>query len=761
MNEENKSVVKKTIQNIKLWFARQKQSIREILPQLVPSERIWIGAGFTIIGLALLFYLVFVVETFLPAGLVYFLVALIIPPVITFLGIELVIIIIKAIMIFPTRFLVGAVTGLVFFMMSFNLFNSIGIMLGFLTVLLGGIFGFGLAGLLTTSWETLKGFQKNFFIGTLTVGIISIAIIMTLLVHPGFSVETPPRAVETANLQSLAITQPDPSETGSHNVSFLTYGSGTDRRRPEFSKNTTIISDSVDGSPFVTGWTGLRTRVWGFDSTALPLNGRVWYPDGPGRFPLILIVHGNHLAEDYSDPGYEYLCELLASHGSICVSVDQNFINSSPVGNMLGFNQLENENDLRGWLLLEHIAFWEGLNNDTETRFQDRVDLENIALIGHSRGGEAVAIASAFNRLSHYPDDANVLFDFNYSIQSVVAIAPVDRQYQPANQQIPLENINYLTIQGAHDMDVNSFDGYNAFERVVLPDEPFHFKSTLYIYGANHGQFNTRWGDLDMSRPRMWLYNRGQLIDQNDQMQIARVYINAFIEATLKGNSGYLPLFQNYQVGLDWLPDTIYINAYSDSHSTYLATYEEDIDITTGSVQGVRLEGLGLLRWREDRVPTKWGRMHSNSAVFLSWQTDEASASYSVILEEDFNNIEEQDQLVFTAAQSGQNLDDEGKPTPIDFTIALIDQNGQAVELPLRTIGRLQPEIVANLRKAEFLETAATSEVVFQTYQFNISDFVRQTPEFDLTGIREIRFIFDQTEQGQIWLDNIGFRTLP
>ena len=49
-----------------------------------------------------------------------------------------------------------------------------------------------------------------------------------------------------------------------------------------------------------------------------------------GTFPLVLIVHGNHLMNDYSDPGYEYLGRSLASKGYIFVSVDENFLNFSP-----------------------------------------------------------------------------------------------------------------------------------------------------------------------------------------------------------------------------------------------------------------------------------------------------------------------------------------------------------------------------------------------------------------------------------------------
>lgn len=51
----------------------------------------------------------------------------------------------------------------------------------------------------------------------------------------------------------------------------------------------------------------MKEMFWGFDEENLPLNGRVWMPEGDGPFPLVLMVHGNHLMEDFSDAGYDYL----------------------------------------------------------------------------------------------------------------------------------------------------------------------------------------------------------------------------------------------------------------------------------------------------------------------------------------------------------------------------------------------------------------------------------------------------------------------
>src|SRR5262249_25187404 len=116
----------------------------------------------------------------------------------------------------------------------------------------------------------------------------------------------------------------DPSRRGPHVVRSLTYGSGTDRRRPgdrtggaRRGSGVALRTETVDASPLVKNLKGAKARVrrwyWGFGAEAFPLNGRVWYPEGGGPFPLVLVVHGNHRMEDYSDPGYAYLGELLAS----------------------------------------------------------------------------------------------------------------------------------------------------------------------------------------------------------------------------------------------------------------------------------------------------------------------------------------------------------------------------------------------------------------------------------------------------------------
>jgi dienelactone hydrolase len=577
------------------------------------------------------------------------------------------------------------------------------------------------------------------------------------------------------------ITAADPAQPGPYTVLTLTYGSGQDRHRPEFGAAAVLTTPTVDGSPFIDNWQGisgdLRSRYWGFGVTDLPLNGRVWYPDGAGPFPLVLIVHGNHFMMNDSDPGYDYLGQLLASRGIILVSVDQNFLNGSYTDiQMFGIEGLKEENDGRGWLLLEHLAQWQEWQQTTGNPFYGKVDMDRLALIGHSRGGEAAAIAAAFNRLPVYPDDAHVSLDYNFNIRGVVAIAPSDGQYEPAGRSTPLTDVNYLVIQGAYDGDVIPFQGLRQYHRVQFSGEGEWFKTAVYVDQANHGQFNSRWGRSDLGGfPARGLLNLTPIMTEAGQQQIAKVYISAFLEATLHENPAYLPLFRDARTGRAWLPETVYLSRYHDSRTVIVADYEEDVDLTTASVDGATFRGSHQTLWNERLVPLKRGNQQT-SAVYLGWDTPAMGqpAAYRLDLGESGIRPSATGSLIFSLADGNMNPNPNrlGKPVErpvddgengrqhLDLTIELVDAAGNVARLPLSHFSLLQPQIEFYTRKARLLESrdAQPGEIIFQSYDFPLVDFQATNPQFDPGQLVEIGFVFDRNERGVVVLDEIGFR---
>ncbi|HEY2824132.1 MAG TPA: hypothetical protein VGI83_01160, partial [Gemmatimonadales bacterium] len=532
----------------------------------------------------------------------------------------------------------------------------------------------------------------------------------------------------------------------------------------------------------------------GLDS--LPLNGRVWYPDGDGPFPLVLIVHGNHNPENFSDPGYEYLGRLLASRGFILASIDENFLN----GNMRG------ENDARGWMLLKHLEAWKAFSDSAGRPFYHKIDWDKLALMGHSRGGEAVADAGLFNRLEHYPDDANVKFKFNFNIKSLVAIAPVDGQYEPASRPTPLSNYNYLVIHGSHDGDVSSFSGMRQYERVAFTDTTPHFKAAVWMYRANHGQWNTSWGSNDAGQGgRRFLDLRG-LIAPELQREMAEIFITSFLEATLNGKKEYFPLFRDHRVAGGWLPKTMYITRFQESGFHALADYHEDVDVTTGSAPGVTIAAESLSTWKEAPVPLRQRNANMGfNAAWLGWNNHIAGddttkfgtpASYDVTISDSLRtawHVTAQGVLELSLAPTKDKPgprkaprdttkkdttksktpapkkppppkpNPEADTLPIDLSIQAIDAAGDTARVDLGRYGAIRRplEMTVLKRRGQDQENFPTLyELILQTYVIPLADFVAAEPKFDPSRLKTVRILFDRTPQGTVVLSDIGLSAI-
>ncbi|MFD1910225.1 hypothetical protein ACFSQ7_49120 [Paenibacillus rhizoplanae] len=143
-------------------------------------------------------------------------------------------------------------------------------------------------------------------------------------------------------------------------------------------------------------------------------------PDGDGPYPLVLMVHGNHMMEDFSEDGYAYLGELLASRGFIAVTLDENFLNYSAWSGIP-----DNDFKARTWMILKHLQQIGSFAEQPDTPFYQKVDYDSVALLGHSRGGQAVAMAADAPRWFGSDPVLDAIQQFH--ITSVIALAPTDK----------------------------------------------------------------------------------------------------------------------------------------------------------------------------------------------------------------------------------------------------------------------------------------------------------------------------------------------
>jgi hypothetical protein len=264
------------------------------------------------------------------------------------------------------------------------------------------------------------------------------------------------------------------------------------------------------------------------------------------------------------------------------------------------------------------------------------------------------------------------------------------------------------------------------------------------------------------------------------------VYLSAFLEATLRGRSEYVPLFRDYRRGRAWLPDTLYINRFAAATDHLVSSFNEDVDLTTTTVPGGRIQAENLSIWKEARIPWRDGDRGYNG-VFLGWNRENKTKPvpiYSISLPDSLAStwrLGPQSTLTLsvavtddTAPPPGKQPDkkdkekDAGKnkkkgddkPEATDFTVELQTAAGVTASLPISQFALLPPPFKARFTKLAQLDDFAykkPAEPIFQTIAIPLAEFTRQQNAFDPAKLKTIRLRFDRTPSRVVILSEVGF----
>ncbi|HEY8130339.1 MAG TPA: hypothetical protein VII12_00490 [Thermoanaerobaculia bacterium] len=238
----------------------------------------------------------------------------------------------------------------------------------------------------------------------------------------------------------------------------------------------------------------------------------ITYPSGlpGGPFPLVVFLHGRHATcftgrtgfllwpcSSFSAPlspipsyrGYDYLSDILASHGFIVVSISANGINARD-------NFVRDLGALaRAELIQKHLDILNTFNTTGGapfgTKFVGKIDLTRVGTMGHSRGGEGVVRHFILNASLGSP----------YGIKAVFPLAPVDFN-RPVINNVPL-----AVLLPYCDGDVADLQGVHFYDdaRYNVPGDAAA-KHTILVMGANHNFYNTIWtpGIFDAASADDW-----------------------------------------------------------------------------------------------------------------------------------------------------------------------------------------------------------------------------------------------------------------
>ncbi len=526
----------------------------------------------------------------------------------------------------------------------------------------------------------------------------------------------------------------DAIKRGNYETTSLEYGIGN-----SFDLQSTVYNIS----PFaqrssVSGW--VMDQYFDYDLREAPITGKVWYPVNKQESPVLFIVHGNHNYTTESYLGYDYLGKYLASNGYVVVSVNEN-----------SCNELSNENDARAILLLENIKQVLKYNQDKTNPLYGKIDEENIAIAGHSRGGECVSTAYLFNEYDVYPDNGNIKLDYNFSIKSIIAIAPTADQYMPAQHEVSISDVNYLLIHGTNDQDVLSVMGNKLYKNTTFSGEGNYFKSVLYVAGANHGQFNSEWGRYDVGFPNHFFLNVKNLISTQEQKEILKIFTKIFLDVTLKGDETNKELFSNYLAYEKYLPETVYQQMYQDSSLEYVSNFEEDSDLTTATMEGAKISTSHTRIWEEIKT-TSGNGTNENYALRLKWRgTDQATVKFEIPAYEMTGK-----NLQFDIADMNEeNLSNDKQL--IDGTVRITDSLGNVANVKISDCTFVYPTLPVQLYKIDFLSDMYEYKHQMQTVCVTTEQFLSDNSNIDTDSITSVEIIFDEMESGHVKIDNVGF----
>jgi dienelactone hydrolase len=466
------------------------------------------------------------------------------------------------------------------------------------------------------------------------------------------------------------------------------------------------------------------------DPHDLELKGVVYFPaETPGatkatetsmiftRYPLVVIIHGNS-SSLHSYRGYNYLLEHLARNGMIANSIHM-YPNAKGVS--------------RARALFKHIEI-------IRSKFGEKIDIDNIGLMGHSRGGEAVVIASKLN----------VDERLGYKFKAVIALAPTD-QYGPyslaGDYKVP-----FLVIYGSLDGDVAGQNPKNT--GFSLYDRADAVKSFLFVQGACHDKFNVEWHDHDLYFQTMTQDDLSKVISADAHQRIVKGYMNAFFLWHLYGRAE----LSNYFTG-ELIPHAV---ATADDgsikiHVQYQAPESLLVDKFTN--HNVMINDVGGTAINSSNIPMNLTEgdlvtmdefsPHDTNGGIIKWNNTKDIYSSAIPLA--YRKVSRYSYLSFRITQRYSSISNPVNADQ-DFYVKLTDSNGNSSSILVSRFSSIPYPFIRGVNRLT-KSALKTVRIPLMVYQSEKTD----PRKLDMTNIASINFEFGARPTGEIEITDLEF----
>ncbi len=493
---------------------------------------------------------------------------------------------------------------------------------------------------------------------------------------------------------------------------------------------TIVNAMGLTGSPTITDEnTGYFTPGNFIPTTrTIRLQARVFYPaDAAGvtdpaqisavaaNYPLIVIVHGN----GHEFANYDFLLSHFAKNGFIAVSINCKFLSgASLVHGMHGLGRAD--------ALFKHLEV-------IFTKFGTKVQ-NNIGIMGHSRGGEAVLKAARLN------NTGGLGFNFN----AIMSLAPTD-QYG-SEVLAGTWSKPYFVLYGSRDGDINGgiwTSGYTVPQTgFALWDRADGSEKTMaFVYLATHNGFVTTNSDS----------GDAGLLTNTVQKAITQAYMNAYFRMKLKNE----PVWKGMFTG-EWKPASVnstpaqIFAQYQDTGTRTVDKFDGVIDWQASSIGGtVTSIGLpinpeeGKLRTIDNHSP------HDSQGLKIRWDNSSDAAEFSIPSGQ--KNVSGFSHLSIRITQKDASA---SNPVNLDQNLRISLKDGSNNERAVRVSSfyripfpdqRSDP----SLRKSAMV----TVRIPLKSYTIVCAGQV----QVDLTDVTVLGLKFSENSSGEIEIDNIEF----
>ncbi len=272
-------------------------------------------------------------------------------------------------------------------------------------------------------------------------------------------------------------------------------------------------------------------------------------------YPLVVIVHGN--GHNYTS--YDFQLQHLAMNGFIAASIDNRYLSGASL--VHGMHGLGRANTFFQHLAVLKAKFGAKLQN-------------NIGVMGHSRGGEAVVKIARLNQQ----------LTLGNNINAVLSLAPTDQYGKEVFAGAFAKP--YFVLYGSRDGDVAGwhpslvsvpgFDwrmtGFSLYDRAA--DAP---KSMAFVYRATHNGFITTNSDNPLDQP----------LPETAQQAITKAYTNAFFRRHLYNEPRWDGLFTG-----EWRPASV-AGTGAEIYVQYRAPGGKVVDDFEGAVENWQSSTIG------------------------------------------------------------------------------------------------------------------------------------------------------------------------